>query len=126
MMNNRPGAAGRGGGAGRGGLERKIVYKTKPAKKSATYTSDTEAIKNDIFDCSNPEHAASLKRFLKQVADYIRREGDKESILVADGLESFTMPIITVPPRPPRIEDPNNPGVMIEDRGAMIMWEGKL
>ena len=125
-MNSRPGAAGRGGGAGRGGLERKIVYKMKPAKKSATYTSDTEAIKNVIFDCGKPEHAASFEKSLKRVADYIRREGDKENILVADGLESFTMPIITVPPMPPRIEDPKNPGVIIEDRGAMIMWEGEL
>jgi hypothetical protein len=45
---------------------------------------------------------------------------------VADGLETFTMPVIQVPPMPPRIEDPNNPGVLIEDRGAMIMWEGEL
>ena len=123
-MNNRPGAVGQGRGADRGGPDRKNIM--RPTKKSATYTSDTEAIKNDIFDCGKPEHAASFEKSLKRVADYIRREGDKESILVAEGLESFTMPIITAPPMPPLIEDPNNPGIMIEDRGAMIMWEGKL
>ncbi len=45
---------------------------------------------------------------------------------MADGLEKFTMPTIQVPPMPPRVKDPLNPGVLIEDRGAMIMWEGEL
>ena len=120
-MNNRPGGTGRGG-AGRGGPTRKV----RPGKKPTTYTSDTEALKNDIFDCGKPEHAAAFERSLKRVADYIRREGDKESVLVADGIESFTMPTIQVPPMPPWVEDPNNPGAMMEDRGAMIMWEGEL
>lgn len=125
-MNNRPGPTGHGGGCG--GPEKKVVGRPRSAKKPTLYVSDTEAIKNDVFDCGKPEHAAIFEKSLKQVADYIRREGDKESVLVlvADGLESFTMPTINVLPMPPRIEDPNNPGVMIEDRGAMIMWEGEL
>jgi hypothetical protein len=124
-MNNCPGAVGQGG-ASRGGLDKRAHTKPKPPKKGAVYTSDTEAIKNDVFDCGRPEHAATFEKSLKRVADYIRREGDKESVLVADGLEAFTTPRIEVPPMPPRIEDPANPGIMIEDRGAMIMWEGEL
>ena len=79
-----------------------------------------------MFDCIKPEHAAAFERSLKRVVDYIRREGDKESVLVAEGLESFTTPVIQVPPMPPRMPDPDNPGTLIEDRGAMIMWEGEL
>jgi hypothetical protein len=65
-------AAGQGGGVGQGGLERKVASKPRPSKKSTTYTSNTEAIKNDVFDCGKPEHAASFERSLKRVADYIR------------------------------------------------------
>ena len=111
---------------GHGGREKKQVNKPKPGKKSSTYTSDTEALKNDIFDCSKPEHAAAFEKSLKRVVHYIRREGEKECVLMADGLEKFTMPMIQVPPMPPRVKDPLNPGVLIEDRGAMIMWEGEL
>ena len=125
-MSGRPGAAGRAGAAGRGGPEKKGVIKPKPAKKAAGYTSDTEAIKNDIFDCGKPEHAASFERSPKRVADYIRREGNKESVLVAEGIETFTTPTIQVPPMPAMIPDPNTPGAMMEDRGSMIMWEGEL
>ncbi len=61
MTNNRPGVAGRGGNVGHGGREKKQVNKPKPGKKSSTYTSDTEALKNDIFDCGKPKHAAAFK-----------------------------------------------------------------
>jgi hypothetical protein len=44
---------------------------------------------------------------------------------MAEGLENFTMPTIQVPPMPPRVKDLLNPGLMIEDQGAMIMWEGE-
>ena len=111
---------------GHGGPEQRAATKPKPGKKSPSYTSDTEAIKNDIFDCGRPEHAATFEKSLKRVSNYIRREGDKESVMVANGLETFTMPNIPVPPMPPQVKDPNNPGVMTEDRGAMIMWEGEL
>ena len=45
---------------------------------------------------------------------------------MAEGIETFTTPTIPIPTMPGRIKDPLNPGVMIEDRGAMIMWEGEL
>ncbi len=125
-MSNRPGAVGRPGGAGRGGPEKRNLGKPKTTRKATGYTSDTEAIKNGIFDCGKPEHAAAFERSLKRVADYIRREGDKESVLVAEGIETFSTPTIPIPTMPGRIEDPINPGVMIENRGAMIMWEGEL
>ena len=73
---------------GCGGREKKQVNKPKPGKKSSTYTSDTVALKNDIFDCSKPEHAAAFEKSLKRVADYIRREGEKECVLMAEGLEN--------------------------------------
>jgi hypothetical protein len=53
-------------------------------------------------------------------------EGDKESVLVAEELESFTTQVIQVPPIPPRMPDRDNPGALIDDRGAMIMWERAL
>ena len=71
-MSNRPGAVGRPGGAGRGGPEKRNLGKPKTTKKATGYTSDTEAIKHDIFDCGKPEHAAAFERSLKRVADYIR------------------------------------------------------
>ena len=67
-----------------------------------------------------------FEKSLKRVADYICQEGDKENVLATNGLESFTTPVINAPRMPPRIEDPANPGSMIEDRGAMIMWQGEL
>ena len=69
---------------------------------------------------------AAFERLLKRVVDYIRQEGDKESVLVTEGLESFTTPMIQVPQMPQRIPDPDNPGALMEDRGAMIMWKGEL
>ena len=60
-------------------------------QEASLYISDMEAIKKDIFDCRKPEHVASYKKSLKQVTDCIRHKGDKESVLVVDGLESFDM-----------------------------------
>lgn len=84
---------------------------------------DTEAIKNNIFDCRKQEHAADFERLLNRVAGYIRLEGDKENVLVASGIETFTIPNTEMPPLPPSVEDPGNPGVLIKDNRAKIMWE---
>ena len=92
----------------------------------ATCTSDTEAIKNDVFDCGKPEHAAVFEGSLKRAVDYIRQDGDKESVFIAKGLESFTTPVIQVSPMPPKMPDPDNPSPLIRNRGAMIMWEAEL
>ena len=84
-MSNHPGVAGcRGGQVGQGGPEkcgggRRL---SKPWKKS-TYTSDTEAIKQNVFDCGKPEHVALFEKSLKQLIDTIHREGEKESVLIA-------------------------------------------
>lgn len=47
-------------------------------------------------------------------------------MLVAEGLESFTTPVIPVPPMLPKMLDPDYSGAMIEDRGVTTMWEGEL
>lgn len=75
-MNNSPRATGHAGGIKWNSAE-KQGNKLKPVKKATGYTSDTEAIKNDIFACGKQEHAADFERVLKRVADYIRQEGDK-------------------------------------------------
>lgn len=71
----------------------------------------------------------------KHITAYIRREGDDEAVLVADGLEAMITPTIVRPPMPARIPDPNHvpdpanvnaPVPMIEDRGEMLIWEGEM
>ena len=115
-----------GGGVGHEGAKKIGTNKLKPAKKATNYRSSMEAIKNDIFYCRKPKHAADFERSLKMVADYIHQDGDTESMLVARGIKTFTTTTINAPPMPPRIEDPDNTGVMIEDHEAMIMWDGEL
>ena len=71
-------------------------------------------------------HGCIDLKTLKRVVDYICREGEKESVLITQGSESFTTSTIQIPPMQPMIADLNNPGAMIKDQGAMIMWGGEL
>ncbi len=41
------------------------------AEPNTTYLSNMDAIRNDIFDCRKPEHAAAFKKSLKKAVDYI-------------------------------------------------------
>ena len=109
----------------------------------------TVAIKDDVFDCGRPEHAALFEKSDKAVIEFIRREGVLEPMLIAEGLEDGMLPTITTPPVPARIPDPSNPpqfipdldpnnpggpqivdpanpGGMMEDRAETIIWEGQL
>jgi hypothetical protein len=109
-QNNR--REGRGGRGDRG---------NKPKK----YQSKIPAIKD-----FKVEHAAQLVKNKKEIIAYIRREGDKEAVLISTALEQGVMPTITVPPRPPRIENPDNmgdvPPDMIDDEAEMLIWQGEL
>ena len=118
--NRREGGGGRGGRGGRGDRG------DKPKK----YQSKTPAIKDFIIDYGKPEHATQLVKTKKEIIAYIRREGDKEAILIANGLEQGVIPTITVPPRPPRIENPDNMGAvppdMIDNEAELLIWQGEL
>lgn len=118
----RGGQGGRGGrGRGRGGRNNNQRGRAKPR-----HVSKTPAIKDDVFDCGSAASAAQFEKSNKAIIEYIRREGSKEPILIAEALETGVAPAITVPPAPPRIEDPNNPGVMIDDQAEIFMWQSVL
>lgn len=79
-----------------------------------------------MFDCGKPKHVATFEKSLKRITDYIHREGDKGECSGGRWPKNLYDAYHTVPPMLPQIEDPNNLGVLIEDRGVMIMWEGEL
>jgi hypothetical protein len=66
----------------------------------------------------------------KEMIAYICREGENEAVLIATALEQGITPTITVPPRPPRIESPDNMGAvppdMIDDEAELLIWQGEL
>lgn len=93
----RGGQQARGGrGRGRGGRNNNNPRKGKPK-----HVSKTAAIKDDIFDCGSAASAAQFEKSNKAIIEYIRREGSKEPILIAEALETGVAPAIPVPPQPP-------------------------
>ena len=120
-MSSRPAAVGQRGGrgdgrrAGRGGRR----ANNNNINKKKGYISSTPAIQHDIFDCGKPEHAALFVKSKKNVTAYIRRLGENEAVLVAEGIEIMIAPTIIQPAMPALIENPNNLGIvppdMIED-----------
>jgi hypothetical protein len=120
--NRREGGGGRGGRGGRGDRNDK--------QKQKKYQSKTPAIKDFVIEYGKPEHAAQLVKNKKEIIAYIRREGENEAVLIADGLEQGVTPTITVPARPARIENPDNmgdiPPDMIDDEAEMLIWAGEL
>ena len=81
----------RGGGRGRRG-ER---GQNKIGVKARAHTSTTPVIKDDVSECGKPEPSTLFEGAKKNVTAHIRREGDNERLLVADDLETMTLPIIT-------------------------------
>jgi hypothetical protein len=94
--------------------------------QKAKHISRTLAIKDDVFDCGSVTSAAQFEKSNKAIIEYIRHEGTKEPILIAQALETDTAPVIEIPPMPPRIEDPTNPGVMIDNQAEVFMWQSTL
>ena len=88
--------------------------------------SKTAAIKDDVFDCGSAASAAQFEKSNKAIIEYIRREGNKEPILIAQALETDVAPTIAVPQPPPQIPDPLNPGMMIDDQAEIFMWQSTL
>jgi hypothetical protein len=70
--------------------------------------------------------AAQFERSNKAVIKYIRREGSKEPVLIAEALETNVAPVIVVPPPPRQIEDPMNPGTLINDQAGMFIWQSSV
>ena len=64
------------------------------------YTSNTPAIKHDIFDCGKPEHAGLFDKSMKAVINHYRMSGDDESNTVASIMENMQLITIARPPRP--------------------------
>ena len=131
MSERQAGGAGRGGGGyGRGRGRGRGGRSNQASKKAQKYTSNTPAIKNDVFECGKPEHVALFKKSKKAIVNYIRMSGERESATVANIIENMAEEGIPIPPAPPQIEDPNNqnqnPPVMIEDATQTFIWQGKL
>lgn len=72
-MNNHPGATGQRGRESLGDPERRGVNKPKPTKRTTVYTSNTEVIKNNMFKCRKPKHAATFKKSIITNANLIVR-----------------------------------------------------
>ena len=51
-------------------------------------------------------------------------------MIIANGLDIGVIPTIAVPPRPPRIENPNNMGAlppdMVRDDAELYLWQGTM
>jgi len=112
------GCKGRGGGRG-GGRNNQRARKLK-------HVSKTPAIKDDVLECGSVRFAAQFERSNKAVIKYIRREGSKEPVLIAEALETNVAPVIVVPPPPRQIEDPMNPGTLINDQAGMFIWQSSV
>ena len=123
------GGEGRGGQGGRGGRGRGRGGRNnhnQRDKAKPKHVSKTPAIKDDVFDCGSAASAAQFEKSNKAIIEYIRREGTKEPIVIAEALETGVAPMIPVPPAPPQIPDPVNPGVMIDDQAEIFMWQSTL
>ena len=88
-------------------------------KRPPKHVSKIPALKDDVFDCGSPDSAAQLEKSNKAIIEYIRREGTKENILIANALETGVAPTIPVPAFPPQVPDPANSGQMIDDQGVV-------
>jgi hypothetical protein len=123
------GGEGRGGQGGRGGRGRGRGGRNNNNQRGRArpkHVSKTPAIKDDVFDCGSAASAAQFEKSNKAIIEYIRREGSKEPIIIAEALETGVAPTIVVPPAPPQIPDPNNPGLMIDDQAEIFMWQSTL
>ena len=135
-MSGRAGEQGRGGGRGRGrdgrGGGRGGRGSNRNRIKKKTYTSNTPAIKDDIFDCGKPEHAGMFDKSMKRVINHHRMSGDNESGTVASIMENMQLVTIPRPPRPVRVapDPPNdengNALPLVDDEAGMVIWHGEL
>ena len=64
------------------------------------YTSNTPAIKHDIFDCGKPEHAGLFDKSMEAIINHYCMIGDHESNMVASIMEHMQLITIARPPRP--------------------------
>jgi hypothetical protein len=108
MMSGRAGEAGRGGGGGRGGQQGR-------GGRGGGGRGKKQQVKRP------PKHVSKIKleKSNKAIIEYIRREGTKENILIANALETGVAPTIPVPAFPPQVPDPANSGQMIDDQGVV-------
>ena len=102
-MSGRAGEQGhggrRGGGqGGQGGGRGVCGFVKKNQQKKRAYTSTTQAIKHDIFDCSKPEHAGLFDKSIKAIINHHMMSGDNKSNTVAHVMENMQLTAI---PRPP-------------------------
>ena len=136
-MSGRAGDQGRGGGRGRGregrgGGRGGRGFIKKNQQKKKVYTSNTPAIKHDIFDCGKPEHAGLFDKSMKAIINHYRMSGDHESNTVASIMENMQLITIARPPRPARVpDDPpdeadGTPRPLVDDEAGMVIWHGEL
>lgn len=89
-------------------------------------------IKSDIDDCSKA--ATLFEKSLRSLLAYIHREGEKETVVLAQALEDQNNPVITIIlAMPLMIHDPNmtpepnarggQQAPLIENRGATLLLE---
>ena len=131
-MSGRVGEQGRGGGRGGGrGSGRGGRGFIKKNYKKKTYTSNTPASKNDIFDCGKLEHAGLFEKSMKAIVNHHSMSGDNESNTIASMMENMRLQTLPVPPRPAQV--PAVPEVlvnglptMVDDEARMIIWHVEL
>ena len=121
------GGHGRGRGGGRGNYQRRRGGRGGFRAKKNTWTSTHKVLKDDVFTEGTAESAALFVDSLKKFIEYVRGSTEeKESNLIAQAIEQEAIPLIRAPPRPNQIEDPNNPGVMIDDDVELAIWQEQV
>lgn len=100
--------------------------KKQQFKRPPRHVSKIAALKDDVFDCGRPDSAAQFEKSNTAIIEYIRQEGTKENILIANALETGVAPTIPVPAFPLQIADPINLGQMINNQGKVFIWQSTM
>ena len=85
-------------------------------------------MKYDVFEEGLAENAAQFTKSKRAIIEYVRRSGDKESDLLAQAIEEEITPVVTAPPRPPQIQDPDDEdGLnMIDEETEIEIWREEV
>ena len=128
-------AGGRGGGReGRGAAGRGRGKNSNFCKSSNSFINPIQSLRNHIFNYGSATCPARFEETWGKLGDHRRQTGNAGAAEVADAMETFTTPVVSVPPPPPaQVEDPDNAGqmpmVMIQNpnlEGERELWKAKL
>ena len=126
---------GRGGGReGRGATGRGRGRNPNFRKSSSLFSNPIQSLKGHTFNYVSVTCPARFEETWGKLEDHRRQTGNTGAAEEADAMETFTAPVVPIPPPPPaRIEDPDNaarlPMVMIDNpnlEGERELWKAKL